>query len=265
MAAFGRTMIVKLRWVTGMLVAVIAVSACTGIDSVTQAQTEPDDPPAFVVSPTTKPSTTTVLSDPQVSSTTVVWVDVADPKRLISADLGVDVVVSTESRTTGIIDPLHGEVIWVPIGDTDPGPGEEGLVLIAGHLNAGEPFYNLVDDSDDDQRNGANDHGLSVGAVIDFELADGTMCRYRVINPLGIGLGNVKQVPDQPAIYFPKASEIMNPILAGLIAETGDRPIVMMWVSYAGPDNDQWRPNGINRANNAVVFSVLDTCNTPTR
>jgi hypothetical protein len=189
----------------------------------------------------------------------------ADPVRLISADMGVDVAVSTESRTQGVIDPIHGQVIWLPVGDRDAGPGEEGLVLVAAHLNTGEPFYHLIDDSAKDRKNGADDHGLSVGAVVEFRLADGTVCRYVVIEPFGVDIQGVRVVPGQPAIYFPKQGAVMNPILAQLIADVGRRPVVMMWVSYAGPDNDQWKPNGVNRANNAVVFSELDLCQAPLR
>jgi hypothetical protein len=185
----------------------------------------------------------------------------ADPERLISLDMGVDVAVSTASRTQGVIDPIHGQVIWVPVGDRDAGPGEEGLVLMAAHLNTGEPFYDLIDDSAKDRKHGVDDHGISVGAVFDFRLVDGTVCRYVVIEPFGVGIEGVETVPGQPAIYFPKQAEVMNPILAQLIADVGQRPIVMMWVSYAGPNNDQWKPNGRNRANNAVVFSQLDLCN----
>lgn len=190
--------------------------------------------------------------------------DLPDPERMVSADLGVDVVVSTESKTAGVIDPKRGEVIWVPVGDRDAGPGEDGLVLIAAHLNVGEPFYNLIDDSSLDSRNGVDDRGITVGASIDFELTDGTVCSYLVIEPIGVGLRNVERVPDQPGIYFPKRADIMNPILAQLIDYVGDDAIAMMWVSYAGPNNDQWLPNGVNRANNAVVFAELETCATTT-
>ena len=195
----------------------------------------------------------------------VLPVDMADPERLISLDMGVDVAISTESRAQGLIDPIPGQVIWVPVGDRDAGPGEEGLVLMAAHLNKGEPFYDLIDDSAKDRKNGADDHGLSIGAVVDFTLADGTVCRYIVIEPFGASIQGVETVPDQPAIYFPKEVTVMNPILAQLIADVGQRPIVMMWVSYAGPNNDQWKPNGRNRANNAVVFSELDLCQAPLR
>ncbi|GMQ98501.1 MAG: hypothetical protein BMS9Abin17_1016 [Acidimicrobiia bacterium] len=189
----------------------------------------------------------------------------ADPERLISLDMGVDAAISTESQTQGLIDPIPGQVIWVPVGDRDAGPGEEGLVLMAAHLNKGEPFYNLIDDSAKDRKNGADDHGLSVGADMNFTLADGTVCRYTVIEPLGTSIQGVETVPGQPAIYFPKQVAVMNPILAQLIADVGQRPIVMMWVSYAGPDNDQWKPDGRHRANNAVVFSELDLCQAPLR
>jgi hypothetical protein len=188
---------------------------------------------------------------------------VADPERLISQDMGVDVAISTVSRKQGVIDPIQGEVIWVPVGDRDAGPGEEGLVLMAAHLNRGEPFYDLIDDSAKDRKHGADDHGISVGAVFDFRLVDGTVCRYVVIEPFGVGIQGVKTVPGQPAIYFPKQAEVMNPILAQLIADVGQRPIVMMWVSYAGPNNDQWKADGRHRANNAVVFSQLDLCQDP--
>ncbi len=236
----------------------------------------PEPVPTSVVDQmsTTTTLTTALSLPPQTPATTlpsnvdsppedVPPVEMADPERLISRDMGVDVVISTESRTRGVIDPLHGQVVWVPVGDRDAGPGEEGLVLMAAHLNTGEPFYNLIDDSAKDRKNGADDHGLSVGAVIDFTLADGTVCRYIVIEPFGVDIQGVETVPGQPAIYFPKQSEVMNPILAQLIAEVGQRPIVMMWVSYAGPNNDQWKPNGTNRANNAVVFSQLDHCQAP--
>lgn len=208
---------------------------------------------------------TTRPADVDVPSEEAPPVDMADPERLISLDMGADAVISTESRTPGVIDPIHGQVIWVPIGDRDAGPGEEGLVLMAAHLNTGEPFYHLIDDSAKDRKNGADDHGLSVGAVVDFRLTDGTVCRYIVIEPLGVGIDGVETVPGQPAIYFPKRSAVMNLILAQLIADVGQRPIVMMWVSYAGPNNDQWKPNGTNRANNAVVFSELDLCQAPLR
>jgi len=190
-------------------------------------------------------------------------VDMADPERLISLDMGVDAAISTESRTRGVIDPAHGEVMWVPIGERDAGPGEDGLVLMAAHLNKGEPFYNLIDDSAKDRKNGSADHGLSVGSAVDVRLTDGTICRYVVTEPFGVGIQQVEAVPDQPAIYFLKQETVMNPILVQLIADVGRQPIMMMWVSYAGPNNDQWKPNGRNRANNAVVFSELDNCQTP--
>ena len=136
---------------------------------------------------------------------------------------------------------------------------------MAAHLNKGEPFSDLIDDSAKDRKNGADDRGISVGAVVDFRLADGTVCQYVVIEPLGVGIQGVETVPGQPAIYFLKQADVMNPILAQLIADVGERPIVMMWVSYAGPNNDQWKPNGRNRANNAVVFSELDLCQAPLR
>lgn len=203
---------------------------------------------------------TTRLSDSGVPTEELPPVDMADPERLVSLGMGVDAMISTESRTSGVIDPIHGQVIWVPVGDRDAGPGEEGLVLLAAHLNKGEPFYNLIDDSAKDQKNGASDHGLPVGATVDFRLTDGTVCTYLVIEPLGVGIDGVETVPGQPAIYFPKQSTVMNPILNQLIVDVGQRPIVTMWVSYAGPNNDEWRPNGRNRANNAVVFTELDHC-----
>jgi hypothetical protein len=257
-------MVVKMRFVV-TVVAVCAVAVCACAAPVPEQPFGTDEPFAVGASSTISPSTTVPSDLVATTTTTSLPVDMAEPVRLISADLGVDVRVSTESKTEGLIDPLHGEVIWVPVGDRDAGPGEAGLVLMAAHLNVGEPFYNLVDDSADDRRNGADDHGLTLGAEIEFELADGTVCRYRVIDPLGVDFDEVEQVPGQPAIYFPKSSDVMNPILARLIKDVGERRIVMMWVSYAGPDNDEWRPNGINRANNAVVFAELGTCNTPTR
>jgi len=236
--------------------------------------TSPEPVPVPVVDQVTMTTTPTITSSrppqtpnaPEPSDSDhrteeVLLVDMADPERLISLDMGVDVAISTASRTQGVIDPIQGQVIWVPVGDRDAGPGEEGLVLMAAHLNTGEPFYNLVDDSAKDGKNGADDHGISVGAVFDFRLVDGTVCRYVVIEPFGVGIQGVETVPGQPAIYFPKQAEVMNPILAQLIADVGQRPIVMMWVSYAGPNNDQWKPNGRNRANNAVVFTQLDVCN----
>jgi hypothetical protein len=236
--------------------------------------TSPEPVPVSVVDQVTMTTTPTITSSrpPQTPNAAVpsdsdhpteevLPVDMADPERLISLDMGVDVAVSTASRTQGVIDPIQGQVIWVPVGDRDAGPGEEGLVLMAAHLNTGEPFYDLIDDSAKDRKHGADDHGISVGAVFDFRLVDGTVCRYVVIEPFGVGIEGVETVPGQPAIYFPKQAEVMNPILAKLIADVGQRPIVMMWVSYAGPNNDQWKPNGRNRANNAVVFSQLDLCN----
>ena len=254
-----------MRWFVGLVMTgALGVAACSGAPAAVSPATAAD--PVEVVASTTSLATTTTAMpfEVAVSTTVDVPVDRADPQRLISTGLGVDVVVSTESKTSGLIDPKPGEVIWVPVGDRDAGPGEAGLVLIAGHLNIGEPFYNLIDDSRLDRRNGVDDHGLPVGATIDFELADTTSCRYRVIEPLGTDLPNVERVPGQPAIYFPKQSDVMNPILAQLITDVDDRAIAMMWVSYAGPNNDQWRPNGTNRANNAVVFTQLETCTNPT-
>ena len=251
-----------------LMLGAVVVSSCAAASPSHEPQSvvvEPVEATTSSTSTTTFASVTSQPPEPAVSTTQAPPVEMADPQRLISADLGVDVVVSTESRSTGVIDPAHGEVIWVPVGDRDPGPGEEGLVLMAAHLNVGEPFYDLVDDSAKDRKNGVDDRGLPVGAAFDFLLVDGTICRYLVIDPLGVDIDDVQTVPDQPAIYFPKTSDVMNPILAQLIAEVGQRSIVMMWVSYAGPNNDQWRPNGINRANNAVVFSELDNCYTPAR
>jgi hypothetical protein len=237
---------------------------------------EPDTSSVVVqVSPTTTSATVAFLL-PQAPVTTRPSavdprpeehppVEMADPVRLISLDMDVEAVISTESRTQGLIDPIHGQIIWVPVGDRDAGPGEQGLVLMAAHLNKGEPFYNLIDDSAKDQRNGADDRGLPVGASVDIELADGTVCSYVVIEPLGVDIEGVQTVPGQPAIYFPKQGAVMNSILAQLIADVDQRPIVMMWVSYAGPNNDEWRSNGVNRANNAVVFADLDLCQTPVR
>ena len=261
-----------LRLVLAMFVAFgVLVSSCAGAS-------EGDPVPTLAVGQVSATTIPTVTSSRPPQAAVIVPsedsddltegvppVDMADPQRLVSLDLGVDVVVSVESRTPGTIDPIHGQVIWVPVGDRDAGPGEEGLVLMAAHLNSGEPFYNLIDDSDRDRKNGVDDRGVSVGAVVDFVLADGTRCSYLVIEPLGVGIDNVEVVPGQPGIYFPKESTVMNPILAQLIADVGQRSIVMMWVSYAGPDNDQWKTNGRNRANNAVVFSELVLCQTPIR
>ncbi len=263
---------VTLRLAVAMLVAFgVLVSSCAGasegdpVSTLAVGQVSTTTIPAVTSS---RPPQAAVIVPPAGSdylAEGVPPVDMADPQRLVSLDLGVDAVVSVESRTPGIIDPIHGQVIWVPVGDRHAGPGEEGLVLMAAHLNNGEPFYNLIDDSDRDRKNGADDHGMSVGAAVDFELADGTTCSYLVIEPLGVGIDNVETVPGQPAIYFPKQSTVMNPILAQLIADVGQRSIVMMWASYAGPNNDQWKPNGTNRANNAVVFSELDLCQAPAR
>jgi hypothetical protein len=71
-----------------------------------------------------------------------------------------------------------------------------------------------------------------------------------------VDIEGVQTVPGQPAIYFPKQGAVMNSILAQLIADVDQRPIVMMW---------EWRSNGVNRANNAVVFADLDLCQTPVR
>lgn len=252
-----------------MAIAVV-VSACGGVSapevvpsSTVAALPSPTAPDIASSLPSPSPVTTRI-PDSEVPSEEPPPVDMADPERLISLGMGVDAAISTESRTSGVIDPFKGEVIWVPVGDRDAGPGEEGLVLMAAHLNKGEPFYNLVDDSAKDQKNGATDHGLPVGATVDFRLTDGTVCTYVVIEPLGVDIQGVETVPGQPAIYFPKQSTVMNPILNQLIAETGKRSIVMMWVSYAGPHNDEWRPNGLNRANNAVVFTDLDHCQSST-
>jgi hypothetical protein len=255
------------RRVLAISIVVAAVTSSCG------GATSPEPAPASVVAESTTTTAPTITSsrppptpdaaessDSDLSTEEVLPVDMADPERLISLDMGVDVAVSTVSRTQGVIDPIQGQVIWVPVGDRDAGPGEEGLVLMAAHLNTGEPFYNLVDDSAKDRKHGVNDHGVSVGAVFDFRLVDGTVCRYLVIEPFGVGIEGVEAVPGQPAIYFPKQAEVMNPILAQLITDVGKRPIVMMWVSYAGPNNDQWKPNGRNRLNNAVVFSQLDLC-----
>ena len=257
-----------MRRVLAIAAVVAALTSSCGVAA------SPESVPASVVDQvtlTTTPTTTSSRppqtpnpaepSDSDQPTEEALPVDMADPERLISLDMGVDAAISTESRTQGVIDPFPGQVIWVPVGDRDVGPGEEGLVLLAAHLNAGEPFYNLIDDSAKDRKNGADDHGISVGTVFDFRLIDGTVCRYVVIEPFGAGIQGVETVPGQPAIYFPKQAEVMNPILAQLIADVGQRPIVMMWVSYAGPNNDQWKPNGRNRANNAVVFSQLDLCN----
>jgi hypothetical protein len=260
------------RRVLAISTVVVALTASCGgavspepvpTSAVGQVPTTATSTPASSLPPQTP--VTTRPSDVESPPEDVPPVDMADPERMMSVDMGVDAVISTESRTQGVIDPIHGQVIWVPVGDRDAGPGEEGLVLMAAHLNTGEPFHDLIDDSAKDTKNGADDHGLSVGAVVDFRLADGTVCRYVVIEPFGVDIQGVERVPGQPAIYFPKQSEVMNPILAQLIADVGQRPIVMMWVSYAGPENDQWKPNGTNRANNAVVFSQLDLCEAPLR
>jgi hypothetical protein len=241
------------------IVVIVLTASCGGA--------VPPEPVASSIASSLPPQTPVAArpSDVELPPEAVPPVDMADPDRLISLAMGVDVAISTESRTQGVIDPAHGQVIWVPIGDRDAGPGEEGLVLMAAHLNKGEPFYNLIDDSAKDRKHGADDYGLSVGAVVDFRLVDGTVCRYVVIEPLGVRIQGVETVPGQPAVYFPKQAAVMNPILAQLIADVGQRPIVMMWVSYAGPNNDQWKPNGRNRANNAVVFSELDVCQAPGR
>lgn len=75
----------------------------------------------------------------------------------------------------------------------------------------------------------------------------------------------IPYVVENQGAYVPLCADSLNPILAKLITDVGDRPVAMMWVSSAGPNNDQWLPNGVKRANNAVVFSELDTCDTPTR
>ncbi len=224
-----------------------------------------------VVAPTTTSTTTTAV--PPTTSTTIAEVEVgvpdttttttlpdrADPVRLVSEALDVDAQITTESKSSNSNDPAAHMVQWIPIGDNRAGPGEAGLVLMAAHLNKGEPFYNLVDDSPRDSQ-GKSDKGLVVGDTVDFVLADDTVCRYKVVPPLGQLVDGVTRITDQPAIYFPKDGEIMNPILAELLTLADDRPLAMMWVSYGGPDANEWKANGRNRRNNAVVFSELVTC-----
>jgi hypothetical protein len=61
----------------------------------------------------------------------------------------------------------------------------------------------------------------------------------------------VERIARAPSIINPMPRRAMPAVSAPVFGS----------VSYAGPNNDQWKPNGRNRANNAVVFSQLDLCN----
>ncbi|MCZ7532866.1 MAG: hypothetical protein M5U23_05610 [Acidimicrobiia bacterium] len=239
-----------------LAVALVAVGCSTAVEPTTTTTT--------TTTTTVPPSTTsTTIAEVEVgvpdTTTTTTLPDRADPVRLVSEALDTDAEITTESKSSGSNNPAAGHVQWIPIGDNQAGPGEAGLVLMAAHLNKGEPFFNLVDDSPRDSQ-GKSDKGLVVGDTVDFILEDDTVCRYKVIPPLGQLVEGVTRITDQPAIYFPKDGEIMNPILRELLTLAGDRPLVMMWVSYGGPDANEWKPNGRNRRNNAVVFSELVSC-----
>ncbi len=249
-----------------LLSGALLLSTCTRVDveETTARVPEQVTTTTTVIQPVPATTSTTIqevevdLPTEESTTTTTVFVDFADPVRMFSDALGVeDVVVTTKSKKESKNYPLEGQVQWIPVGDRDVGPCENGLVMTASHLNKGEPYYNVVDDSTND-RHGKNDRGLVVGDIVSFELGDGTVCNYSVIEPLGVNLPNAKVVEGQPAIYFLKDSEIMNPILGALITIVGDRPIVSMWVSYGGPNGGEWRTLAKrNRKYNAVVFAKL--------
>ena len=249
------------KFVTALLTGVLAISSCsvtTEEPSVEMTLTEVAQP----ATTTMIPPTTTTIPEVEVDVPTTVgsisttsFVDFPDPVRMFSEALGVEAVVSDLSRVSHKSDPQKGEVMWYHTDDL-VGPCENGLVNMYSHLNKGEPYFNLVDDSPRDNH-GKDDHGLVVGDIVNYELADGTICTYAVIEPLGTDVENVKYIEGETFIYFAKDTTVMNPILQSLLAEVGNRQIVSMWVSYGGPNADEYRPDGKHRRNNAVVFAEL--------
>ncbi len=240
----------------------LLLGACTAVDVMSETL-EP---------PVTLSTTTTAASPPQASSTTsvpeaaseleestttttAVFVDYADPVRMFSEALDTEAVVSEESRSITLLDPLEGEVLWHRSDDL-LGPCENGLIRMLSHLNKGEPHFNLVDDSAKD-KHGKEDHGLVIGDTVSYVLVDNTICVYTVIEPLGIGVENVRKIEGQPAIYFPKNK--VTPIVYALLDEIGDRSVLSMWVSYGGPAANEYKPppNDKHRLHNAVVFAEL--------
>lgn len=240
----------------------VVLGAC----SVNQQTLESSTTPVKIDATTTLEPTSTTTTVPEVeadvvveetTTTTTIFVDYADPVRMFSAALEEeDVVVSDKSKSEGSLDPIQGEVLWFHSDDL-VGPCENGLVLMAAHLNKGEPHFNLVDDSSNDKRHGASDHGLVVGDTVSFVLTDDTVCTYSVIEPFGTSVADVSVVEGQPAIYFPKDPAVMTPVLYSLLAEVGDRPIVSLWVSYGGEAGKEFKADGRHRKYNAVVFAEL--------
>jgi len=230
-------------------------------------------PPAFQAEPEATTGTTTTT----VTTTTVVLGaqgDIApqksaaeeargfaDPVKFTSPALGVyDARVSRDTMPdpNGMLSPLEGEVLWHQTADLT-GPCEPGLVRMLTHMNPGNPGYNLIDDPKKD-RHGKKDHGVKLGDEFDFVLADGTVCVYSVIEPLGLDAGSeyIKKVPDQPAIYFLKYKQVATEVIYLLLPEVGSRSIVSLWTSYGGPNADKYLDAaGIHRAYNAVVFAEL--------
>ena len=243
---------------TSRLLAALLLGACSALPTTTAS---PDYQPNEVVSATrdTTTTTTTVVATTSTTpaattSTTEPFVDLADPFRIYSQALEIDLPVSTESCKSDALDPCPGTSLWVPVGNRQAGPCELGLVLMLGHVNKHEAFYNLVDDSPNDY---THDHGVEPGDTVNFELADHTTCRYEVIEPLGAEIQGVMKIDGQPAVYFLKDPVVMNPIINELIKRVGDQPVLMMAVSYGGPDGNEYIPGTKHRAYNAVVFARL--------
>jgi len=167
-------------------------------------------------------------------------IDYPDPLYVSIPTKGV--VPGVEAVTFGVYnscnrqrDPCKGIVDWW-YDDQFVGPCENGPVDITGHGNKPygekEPFFNLVDDEEF-----LDDSGLVIDDLIMIVLEDGTVCTYVVIEPIECSLANVFE--GQPAIWFLKnesSFEDGSGCMDQFADIIGDRPILILNTSYAGPN-----------------------------
>lgn len=261
---------VKLALV-GLLAGVaILLAGCSGLTQTDVSAVESIAvPQASAVPGTTEVTATSVVTDevssetPSTTTTVPQFVDLPEPVRMFSDDLEVkDVPVGTdEICQDGICSPPAGSVVFKPIDLNGATPGEVGIAYVIGHVNRGEPFFNLIDDAPSDYQ---DDHGLEVGDTVSFELADGQICSYGVIPPLlDESTEHVFSVPGQPAVYWDKDPNIKLVPLNELLNRYGSsgRSLLLMAVSYGGPGGDQKAAG--HRLNNGIVMAELIGCDSP--
>lgn len=208
-------------------------------------------PAAAETATTSLPAPLPVLVQPALVAIAEEEVDYPDPVRLEIPSQNIAAEIDGTGPAFGrlIFNPRRGRLDWW-LGDNTVGPCEQGPVFILGHVTG--KFRNLVDDPAI-----RGDSGVVAGDAVSIQLADGTVCLYRVVDFLS-AFG--EEVPGTPARRFRK-DDWAGYDWSNVIQENGDKPSLFLLTS--GGTVFETVNNERHRVYVDVVKAVLEDISSP--